>query len=92
MQEVVKNLHLYAPVTVEGRVTNQSGYESSPIVIEAKDPDSIKFSNKIPFKYNDVNQSVSIQDKNYPVKQWVNTPFGILEFLPNKYYYTHPKK
>jgi len=88
MQEVVKNLHLYAPLIVEGRVTSQSAYVASPIVIIAKDPDSIRNTPKIPFKYNDVNQSVSIQDKNYPIKQWVNTPFGILEFLPNKYYIT----
>jgi tyrosine-protein kinase Etk/Wzc len=86
MQEVVKNLHLYAPLIVEGRVTSQSAYVASPIVIIAKDPDSIRNIPKIPFKYNDVTQSVRIQDKNYPIKQWVNTPFGILEFLPNKYY------
>src|ERR1035437_3994756 len=42
MQEVVKNLHLYAPLIVEGRVTSQSAYVLSPIVIEAKDPDSLK--------------------------------------------------
>jgi tyrosine-protein kinase Etk/Wzc len=77
---------LYAPLIVEGRVTSQSAYVASPIVIIAKDPDSIRNIPKIPFKYNDVTQSVRIQDKNYPIKQWVNTPFGILEFLPNKYY------
>jgi len=87
MQEVVKNLYLYAPVTVEGRVLKQSGYILSPIVVEAKNPDSIQFSNKIPFSYNETAQSVKIANTNYPVKQMVKTPFGILEFLPNKYYH-----
>ena len=41
MQQVVKDLHLYAPLFVKGRVINQSAYIFSPIIIEAKDPDSI---------------------------------------------------
>lgn len=88
MQEVVKNLHLYAPITQEARVLKQSAYVSSPVVIEAQDPDSIKFAEKIPFTYNDTAQTVNINKKNYHLNQWVTTPFGILEFLPNRYY--HP--
>lgn len=88
MQEVVKNLDLYAPVTVEGRVRSQSAYVSSPIMIESKAPDSLKSVKKVYFKYNEAMQVINIDNKNYPVNQWVNTPFGILRFLPNKYY--HP--
>ncbi|HEY8661611.1 MAG TPA: polysaccharide biosynthesis tyrosine autokinase [Hanamia sp.] len=91
MQEVVKNLHLYAPVTVEGRVLKQSAYLMSPIVIEAQDPDSVKLVNKIPFIYNDTKQTVNIKNKSYPLNQWVTTPFGILEFLANKYYHHESK-
>ncbi|KAA9041477.1 polysaccharide biosynthesis tyrosine autokinase [Ginsengibacter hankyongi] len=87
MQEVVKNLHLYAPITIEGRVTNQSGYESCPIVIEAKDPDSIKVAQKIPFSYNEALQSIHIGKNDFPLNRWVSTSFGVLEFLPNKYYH-----
>ena len=87
MQEVVKNLHLYAPVVSEGRVLNQSAYLLSPVVIAVKDPDSLLPVAKIHFKYNPAAQSVSIGSKIYPLNQWVNTPFGILEFLPNKYYH-----
>ncbi len=85
MQEVVKNLNLYASVTVEGRVLNQSGYLLSPVVIEAKDPDSLKFSNKIPFAFDPASQSVRIEKVSYPLNRWVITPFGILQFIPNKY-------
>lgn len=88
MQEVVKNLHLYAPVTMEARVLKQSAYVASPIIVEAQDPDSIKFAEKIPFTYKNTAKTVTINNKNYPLNQWVTTPFGILQFLPNKYY--HP--
>lgn len=91
MQEVVKNLHLYAPVFIEGRILNQSAYLSSPIVVEAQEPDSLENAKKAHFKYNEAAQLVNIENKNYSLKQWVATPFGILEFLPNKYY-QRPKK
>jgi tyrosine-protein kinase Etk/Wzc len=86
MQEVAKNLRLYAPVTVEGRLLNQSAYLLSPIVIEAKEPDSLKLINKIPFHYNESTQTVQIYKTSYSLNQWIITPFGVLEFLPNKYY------
>jgi len=86
MQDVVKNLHLYAPVTVEGRLQNQSAYLMSPIVIEAKDPDSMRGVNKVPFHYNESDQTIQINQTTYSLNQWVSTPFGVLQFLPNKYY------
>jgi capsular exopolysaccharide synthesis family protein len=86
MQEVVKNLHLYAPTFIEGRVAIQSAYELSPIIIEAKEPDSLHNVDKIPFKYNETLSTVNINDVNLPLNQWVTTPYGILKFLPNKYY------
>src|ERR1019366_1697715 len=87
MREVVENLHLYAPITVEGRVTNQSGYVSSPIVIEVNDPDSIIAVDKIPFAYNDASQSLTIENAQYNLNHWYTTPFGVLQFLPNKFYH-----
>src|SRR5665213_2786752 len=86
MQEVVKDLHLYAPIFLQGRVLNQSAYIYSPIVIEAKDPDSIYSIEKIPFKYLSATGTVNMGNVNYPIGQWVSTPYGILKFLINKYY------
>ena len=88
LKEVVKNLYLYGPVTIQGRVTNQSGYESSPIRVELKLPDSIEYSGKIHFTYNDTAHLVKIENSNYPLDQWVLTPYGILKFHPNKYYHS----
>jgi len=86
MQQVVKDLHLYAPVFVQGRVVNQSAYIVSPLVIEAKDPDSVHIVKKVPFKYHSSAITVSIGNEDYALNQWVETPYGILKFLPNKYY------
>ncbi|MGN6266933.1 MAG: GumC family protein [Ginsengibacter sp.] len=86
MQQVVKDLHLYAPVFAQGRVVNQSAYIFSPVVIEAKYPDSIETVKKVPFVYNNSEGTVNINHISYPLNQWVQTPFGILKFLPNKYF------
>src|SRR5678816_2714591 len=39
MAQVVKELSLYAPVFVKGRIHNISAYTWSPVNIEAKNPD-----------------------------------------------------
>jgi capsular exopolysaccharide synthesis family protein len=86
MQEVVKNLHLYAPVFTQGRILIQSAYIYSPIVIIAKDPDSIITANKIPFIYNKLSSSIKIDGINYPLNKWIKTSYGVLQFIPNKYF------
>lgn len=86
MQQVVENLHLYAPVTVEGRVISQSAYVYSPIIIEARNPDSLKSVKRIDFTYNETDQSVHIANKKFPLNQWVHTDYGTLQFLPNPHY------
>jgi capsular exopolysaccharide synthesis family protein len=88
MQEVVKNLHLYAPVFTKGRVLTQSAYLKSPVVIEAKYPDSLIGSDndKIEFKFNDISNTITVNKKTIFLNQWDSTAYGILKFLPNKYY------
>lgn len=88
MQEVVKNLHLYAPVFADGRVLDQSAYLISPIVIEAKHPDSLKSVKRIPLIYQRNNTSVEIDNVSYPLNEWVLTRYGVLKFLYNKYFST----
>jgi tyrosine-protein kinase Etk/Wzc len=87
MQEVVRNLHLYAPVFANGRVLNQSAYLISKIVIEVKNPDSLKSVKKIPFTYHKKTYSVEIDNTQYPLNQWVTTHYGQLKFLYNTYYF-----
>lgn len=91
MQEVVRNLHLYAPVFVTGRVQSHSGYASCPIRVESPFPDSIKSlklneKTEIPFTFSREKQLVTIQNKNYPLNTFIETPYGRLKFVINKNY------
>jgi capsular exopolysaccharide synthesis family protein len=90
MKQVVTNLHLYAPVFIAGRVTHQSGYERSPIIIVAKEPDSLLAANGIHFKINTIKNFVQIGDTSYTINQWHLSPYGVLMFKRNPNY--HPPK
>ena len=83
MQEVVRNLHLYAPIKAKGRVVTSNAYEISPIIVEVKNTDSIKKVVNIPFEYNEIKQTITVNGKVYPLNQFAVTPFGDLKFSPN---------
>lgn len=86
MQEVVKNLHLYAPLTAKGRVVTSNAYEISPIIIEIKNVDSLKKVSNIPFFFDEKQQTVVINNQTYPLNKFVSTQYGVLKFLPNTKY------
>lgn len=86
MEKVVKAMHLYAPVTREGKFKSGDGYTLSPIVVEAQNPDSIIEVLKVNFTYDKGNQTVVLNGKDrYPINQFVNTPYGSLKFSLNRY-------
>lgn len=87
MDSVVKNLHLYAPVFVEERFSPPtSAYTSSPVSIEAENPENIRGIDSIYFKYDSAQKAVVINSKAYPLNQFVSTPYGNLKFTNNKRY------
>lgn len=86
MKQVVENLHLYAPISSVGRVINQSAYVRSPIVVEAKSPDSINPVKEVDFKFNNQKGTVNINDTTYPLDKWQVTSYGIIRFVLNPYY------
>lgn len=87
MNNVVKKLHLYAPIIQEGKVRSVSAYTLSPIIIEASNPDSILPSEVINIQYNAKDQTVVLNKKFAgPINQWLKTPYGNLKFLPNDRY------
>ena len=86
MDHVVKAYHLYTPVFEHGKVNTISAYTISPIVIEAKDPDSLKQTGKITFTYDKAAKIVLLNNKyRCPVNEFLKTPYGVLKFIPNKY-------
>ncbi len=87
MNEVVKKLHLYAPIIEEGQVKILSAYTTSPVTIEAFNPDSLEGFKKISLDYDEKKATV-ILNNSYkgPLNQWLNTPFGKLKFFKNNNY------
>jgi len=87
MTNVVKSLDLYAPLFEEGKLKTVPAYAISPVFIESPNPDSIEEVERVNFSYNKLEHSVVLNNKyKYPVNQLVNTPYGPLKFVPNKYY------
>ena len=82
MNEVVIQLHLYAPVSEVGEINSVSAYNSSPVVIEAKNPYQIQKTEDIKFKISG-EQYVLIGNQKYPMNEWVKTPYGEIIFKPN---------
>jgi tyrosine-protein kinase Etk/Wzc len=83
VEEVVKDLHLYAPTYQKGRYRTVSAYESSPVSIEAEDPDNLAEVKKVKYSYDFNKKQVQIGNKQYPINQFVSTEYGRLKFLPN---------
>jgi tyrosine-protein kinase Etk/Wzc len=83
MMQVVRKLRLYAPIYEKGKLNDISAYLSSPVSIEVANPDSlIETEDKVFFKYDSSTRKITIQDKQYLLGQWVNTPYGRLKFIP----------
>ncbi|MBS1741492.1 MAG: polysaccharide biosynthesis tyrosine autokinase [Bacteroidetes bacterium] len=90
MENVVKSLHLYAPVFIEGKVKAQPAYTASPLEIVVADPDSITEAPKVPFSYDQSKGSVFLNGKQVGVvNEWISTGYGRLKFIPNKKYVPH---
>jgi capsular exopolysaccharide synthesis family protein len=84
---VVKQLHLYAPVLIKKGIGYRSAYTASPVQIEAQNPDKLANSEDKPeFTYNEKNQQVRFDGKNYALNQWFQSPYGVLRFIPNNVY------
>jgi uncharacterized protein involved in exopolysaccharide biosynthesis len=88
MSDVVRKLHLYAPIYEEGRLRPRCAYSFSPIVIEALNPDGIKETKKkVYFDYNSAKKQVILGGRAFALDQWVNTPYGTLKFIPQNVQY-----
>ncbi len=102
LHKVVDELQLYAPIFEKHQWKDLSAYTLSPVRIEAQYPDSLVEVNRVDFTYNQANGTVNFDGKNYPLDQWIVTPWGNLSFSANKashqfkgeYYFAliHPKR
>jgi capsular exopolysaccharide synthesis family protein len=87
MDSVVRQQHLYASIKVKGKIHSTSGYLASPVSIEASNPDSLQFVTDIPIAYDKATGKVELNHSlTYKMNEFVKTPYGMLRFVPNKYY------
>ncbi|HTE12037.1 MAG TPA: polysaccharide biosynthesis tyrosine autokinase [Chitinophagaceae bacterium] len=88
--EVVKELHLYAPVFEKDGLVIKSAYTTSPVTIELKYPDSLTEVAHVIFTWSAADKSITIDKNKYPVNTWVNAPWGITRFMENPLYHQAP--
>lgn len=87
MEQVVKKLNLFIPIYEQGKVKASDAYMISPINIVAQNPDSLDDADRVDFTYNNTDKTVTLNGKGkYPLNQFLSTPYGMLKFVPNKYY------
>jgi capsular exopolysaccharide synthesis family protein len=87
MEDVVKKLFLYAPLSQKGKVKSGDAYILSPVVVEAKNTDSIIEVENVNFDYDKNLQTILLNNKDkYPINQFVSTPYGVLKFTNNTLY------
>jgi tyrosine-protein kinase Etk/Wzc len=83
MQEVVKNLGLYATFYEQDRFSARPAYSISPIRVKVADPDKINLKDKVHFQYSRTDSMVVIGSNRYPLNQEVQTQYGKMFFTPN---------
>jgi uncharacterized protein involved in exopolysaccharide biosynthesis len=88
INDVIRKLHLYAYIWQEGKVHSISAYVLSPLIIEAKSPDSLKSFDEILMDYDKNKGTVKLNNGfSGPINEWLKTPYGELKFVKNPYYY-----
>ncbi len=83
INDVINNLNLYAPVFEKGNIRDASAYSTSPLKIQVQNINEIHQTGKIPFVFDANHSKVRMQGSEYPLNQWVSTPYGIINFSPN---------
>jgi tyrosine-protein kinase Etk/Wzc len=91
ISQVVRNLHLYANFYEDAEMSPRSAYLTSPVTIEAVNPDALKKAKKVEFTFSDKDSQVVIGSTRYPLNKVVSTPWGQLMFLPNKHFTENAK-
>lgn len=84
MIDVVKSLHLYAQFFEDGDVKALPAYVTSPVTIEAAEPDAIKPVKRVDFTYNEKDSMVTVGKNRYHLNQFVSTEWGNLRFVANR--------
>ncbi|MDQ2752498.1 MAG: polysaccharide biosynthesis tyrosine autokinase [Bacteroidota bacterium] len=91
LSQVVNHLNLYTTLYETGQFHDLNAYTTAPITVIAADPSKLKASkDKIAYSYNKAGGKVSIFGKEVTLNQWINTPYGVIMFIPNPNYSHEP--
>lgn len=83
MKDVVQELNLYTPAFEETQLKFASAYLTSPISILARYPENLH-SDTTKFYFSvSPNRQVVVNNRAYPMDQWVQAPFGEIKFVAN---------
>ncbi|MDE3249516.1 MAG: polysaccharide biosynthesis tyrosine autokinase [Bacteroidota bacterium] len=91
LEEVVRQLSLYAPVTVKKELSIHTAYASCPVAVQVPNPDSLKESGPYNFSFNAGNNTVSVGGKQYPLDTWVQTSGAVCRFVKNPAFQGNPQ-
>ena len=69
LTQAVKDLKLYAPITEENGWFDNSGYLTSPVVVEAQSPDSMPGVAKVYFEFSPADSSVNTGSGKFRLNQ-----------------------
>jgi capsular exopolysaccharide synthesis family protein len=88
MLPVVKELFLYAPVYLKGRIHNILAYTRSPVTVQAQNPDSLQQYGEVLLDMTSDSQNVVLNKQFiYPLDTFVSTDYGKLKFTRNVHYF-----
>ncbi|CAN5120950.1 tyrosine-protein kinase [soil metagenome] len=93
MDSVVMQLGLYAPMYEKATLKSIPAYSSAPVLVQVRNPEKIAPQVKYPkisFLYNN-NGTVTIDNKAYPLNQYVSTAYGEVMFTHNPHVVTPAK-
>jgi tyrosine-protein kinase Etk/Wzc len=87
MENVVKNLHLYAPISQEGKIRTISSYTLSPVTIIVENPDELIEAKNIDFKYEKSTGKIFINGiYSGKLNDWITTKYAKIKFVENRNY------
>ena len=82
INEVVNKLRLYAQVFEEKNPKPVPAYTTSPVIIQAANPEALTETDKVYFSLKK-GEGIILNNKAYPLNNWVITPYGELKFEAN---------
>lgn len=85
LTQVAKKLHLYAPVYEKGRIKPATAYTTSPVSIQAMNPDSLPNAGDVFFTVDTAKKTITINNTTYSLNEWVKTPYGTLKFVAQNF-------